>query len=41
MNNDFEMPGLAQAVARAPVEPKHTTVPDAVRSHRSERPYGF
>lgn len=31
---DFEMPGLAQAVARTPVEPKHAALLDAVRSHR-------
>jgi hypothetical protein len=31
---DIEMPELAQAVARAPVEPKHSALLDAVRSHR-------
>jgi hypothetical protein len=35
VNYDFEMPGLAEAVARAPVEPKHAALLDAVRSHRS------
>lgn len=34
MNYDFEMPGLAEAVACAPVEPKHAALLDAVRCHR-------
>lgn len=31
---DIEMPGLAPAVARAPVEPKYSGLLDTVRSHR-------